>query len=68
MTALAERKVDEMDALTVAVATAGSLLLSPDALKAWQSQHGGSSAPDAPMSAQTLGIVMRQFPGALRVS
>ena len=66
MAALAGRKADEMDMLTMAVATAGSLLLSADALAAWRKSHG-DTASDAPMDTQTLGLMLRRFPGAFRV-
>ena len=66
MSALAERKVEEMDSLTVAVATAGSLLLSADALAAWRRAHGAPGS-DAPMDGQTLGLILGRFPGAIKV-
>lgn len=68
MTALVARKTQEADSLTVAVATAGSILLSADALAKWQASHGDTSARRGPMDAQTLSLMVAQFPGSFKVN
>lgn len=71
MRALVARISADLEAQTLAMANGWAISMDPKALAAWQAARGGDapSAPKrAPMNAQTLGIVMRQFPRAIKVN
>jgi hypothetical protein len=68
MKALLERKAEEMDTQTVAIAAALAISFSADALAQWRSSRGIASVHKGPMDAQTLNLMVAQFPGSFKVN
>lgn len=70
MKALAERKAEEMDTMTVAFATAISINFSADALKEWKAARriGRPSTADADAQNGAIGRLAAMFPGAVKVN
>jgi hypothetical protein len=66
--ALIEQQRLDHERFVVGVATAIGISLSSEALAAWQAEYGGTTRPRPPMDGQTLGAILRQFPGAIRVN
>lgn len=66
MKALLDRKTQEADSLTVAIANGVAISMSAESARKWQEARG-IAAPAQPMDATTLGLMVRQFPGSFTV-
>jgi hypothetical protein len=70
MRALAERKAEEVDTMTVAFATAISINFSADALREWKAARrvGRPRVADAQNQNAAIGRLAAMFPGAVKVN
>lgn len=74
MNGLVESKRLDGDRLVAAIATAIGISQSPAAFAQWQASRDDAPMADrpmatrAPMDSLTLGLVLRQFPSAMKIN
>lgn len=66
MTDLMERKQDELDRLTVAIANGYVLAMSPEAQAEWRTKHAKATAEDVSKQSAAFARLARLFPGAVK--
>jgi hypothetical protein len=67
MKALIERRTQEADSLTVAIADGVAISTSAEAAAQWRSSHGHAGT-NADAQNATIGRLAAMFPGAVRVT